>query len=181
MNYIILDIETQDKIDFSNQEESIRSLRLSIAVTYNSLTNNYSVYTEDEIPQLIDELTLADEIIGVNLLAFDYPVLAKYDENVDFEGFNTIDILDELKQHLDFRVPLSNMALATLGEDKSGDGLEAISLFHNGELMELIEYCKQDVILTRKLYEYGKAKGFIKYRDNKLGVQKVTVNWNHDE
>ncbi len=181
MNCIILDIETQDKIDFSNQEESIRNLSVSIAVTYNSLTKKYSVYTEDEIPQLIDELSLADVIIGVNLLAFDYPVLEKYDKNVDFEGFNTIDILDMLKQYLGFRVSLSNMASATLGEDKSGDGLEAISLFRNGELMELVEYCKQDVILTRKIYEYGKAKGFIKYCDNKLGVQKADVNWNQNE
>jgi len=177
MNYVVLDIETQDKFDFSNVVESISNLNISVAVTYHSLTDNYTVYTEDDIYLLIDELSLTDLVVGVNLFDFDYQVLKKYDDNIDFDELNTLDILYELYQRLGFRVSLSNMASATLGEEKSGSGLEAISLYHSGDFMELVDYCKQDVILTRKLYEYGKAKGYIKYRDKKHGIQKVNVNW----
>jgi len=180
MNYVVLDIETQDKIDFSNTNESIANLNVSIAVTYNSLTNKYSVYTNEDIYLLVDELLTTDLVIGINLLSFDYPVLEKYDENIDFGELNTLDILDELHQKLGFRVSLSKMASATLDDDKIGSGLEAVNFYKNGEFMELVDYCKQDVILTRKIYEFGKAKGYIKYQDNKRGIQKVNVDWDHE-
>lgn len=93
-------------------------------------------------------------------------------------AFYNTNVEKKLAHLLDLARPDYNLFYSL--DDKSGSGLEAVNFFKNGEFMELVEYCKQDVILTRKLYEFGKAKGYIKYQDNKRGIQKVNVDWDHE-
>jgi len=52
-----------------------------------------------------------------------------------------------------------------------------VEWFRNGELDKVAEYCKADVDITRRVYEFGRENGFIKYY-SKLGSKlKVAVNW----
>jgi DEAD/DEAH box helicase domain-containing protein len=63
------------------------------------------------------------------------------------------------------RLKLDTVAQATLGKNKSGNGLEAIEWWRNGEIDKLIYYCKEDVMITRQLYDYALANGKLKYKD----------------
>jgi len=52
-----------------------------------------------------------------------------------------------------------------------------VKWFRNGELDKVAEYCKADVDITRRVYEFGRDNGYVHYF-SKLGNKlKVAVNW----
>ncbi|MFQ6102640.1 MAG: DEAD/DEAH box helicase, partial [Anaerolineae bacterium] len=65
----------------------------------------------------------------------------------------------------------------TLGTAKTADGLQAIRWFRQGRIDKVLEYCQQDVEVTRQLYEFGRANGYVQYRDNRWRIRKVPVHW----
>ncbi len=86
----------------------------------------------------------------------------------------TVDMLDHIYKRLGFRVSLDNLAGATLGTAKSADGLQAVRWYKEGRIQEILDYCQQDVEVTRQLYEYGKQHKHLKYRDRELPDQDGT-------
>lgn len=72
---------------------------------------------------------------------------------------------------------MDSIAKATLGTTKIADGLKSVEWFKSGELDKVAEYCKADVDITRRVYEFGRENGFVYYY-SKLGSKlKVQVNW----
>ena len=72
---------------------------------------------------------------------------------------------------------LDSIAKASLGATKTADGLQSVEWFKNGALDKVAEYCKADVDITRRVYEFGRDNGFVHYY-SKLGSKlKVAVNW----
>jgi DEAD/DEAH box helicase domain-containing protein len=44
--------------------------------------------------------------------------------------------------------------------------------------LDLLEhYCRKDVELTRRLYELGRERGYLLYRDHAERVVQVPVKW----
>jgi DEAD/DEAH box helicase domain-containing protein len=85
--------------------------------------------------------------------------------------------MEHLADRLGFRIGLDNVAGATLGKGKSGSGLDALRWFKEGR-MDLIEtYCRDDVEVTRRVYEYGKANRHVKFRERNGEVRTVPVSW----
>ena len=74
-------------------------------------------------------------------------------------------MLEEIKKVLGFRLKLNDLAKATLGLAKSGNGLEAVDWFKKGEWEKIEKYCLDDVKITRNLYEYGKNNKQLFYPD----------------
>lgn len=150
-------------------------LRVSIAVLFDELLNEYFVYNESEAPQLVDHLFAADLVIGYNILGFDYAVLQPYSQK-DLKKLPTLDLMQGLAKTLGFRVKLDSVANATLNSRKSGHGLQAIEWFKNGELEKLIQYCRDDVRLTYELFKYGVQNGYVCI-DSRGQRQRVPVDW----
>jgi DEAD/DEAH box helicase domain-containing protein len=72
---------------------------------------------------------------------------------------------------------LDTLARATLGTTKTAGGVQSVEWFRKGELEKVAEYCKADVDITRRIYEFGRDNGFVHYY-SKLGSKlKVAVNW----
>jgi DEAD/DEAH box helicase domain-containing protein len=135
------------------------------------------VYWEKDIPALIAELKSADRIVGFNIISFDYEVLRPYAPNENLRSIRTTDMLQDIYRTLNFRLSLDTIAKATLGINKTADGLKSVEWFRNGELDKVAEYCKADVDITRRVYEFGRDNGFVHYY-SKLGSKlKVAVNW----
>jgi len=45
-------------------------------------------------------------------------------------------------------------------------------------LQVLFFYCKQDVKVTKELYEFGREKGYVQFRDKRSHrLRKVSVRW----
>jgi DEAD/DEAH box helicase domain-containing protein len=175
-NIVVFDLETQYAADEVGGWHNIRDMRLAVAVTYNAGMDVYRDYAEQEVDQLIATLRGADLVVGYNVLRFDYEVLRAYTDD-PLSDLPTVDMLQDLYRTLGWRPKLDDVAAATLGECKSADGLQAVRWFRQGQLDKVIAYCRRDVEVTWKTYQFGRHNGYVQYRDRKWRVHKVPVQW----
>ena len=173
---IVFDLETQLTADEVGGWNHIRDMRLSVGVTYSVAEKLYRSYTEKEVDRLIGDLRAADLVVGYNVLRFDYEVLRAY-TNDPLLDLPTVDMLRDLHRTLGWRPKLENVASATLGETKIGDGLQAARWFRAGELLKVIDYCKHDVEITWRVYEFGKHNDYVQVRDRRWRTHRVPVRW----
>lgn len=176
MNIAFFDVETQRSFDEVGGRHNIRKLGLSAAVVYFTADGVFHHYTEGDVAQLIADLKAADLVVGFNVLGFDYEVLRAYTDE-PLNDIPTVDMLDHIYKRLGFRISLDNLAGATLGTAKSADGLQAVRWYKQGRIQEILDYCQQDVEVTRQLYEYGRRHKHVKYRDRNYQVKMVPANW----
>ena len=176
MNTVFFDLETQRSFDEVGGRHNIRKLGLSVAVTYSTADGAFHHYTEEDVADLIADLQAVDLVVGFNVLSFDYEVLRAYTDD-PLDDIETVDMLDHIHKRLGFRVSLDNLASTTLGTSKSADGLQAVRWYKQGRMQEILEYCQQDVEVTRKLYEYGKQYKHVKFRDRNYREKIVSVSW----
>lgn len=170
-NEVVLDIETSNSFaDVGKYDPSL--LKVSLVGLYLYRTDEYLSFLEPDLPKLWRLLESADRIIGYNLFGFDYQVLNTYYPG-DLSKFPTLDVMKDIEKQIGFRVKLDDVAHASLGTGKSGNGLQAIEFFRKGEIQKLRDYCLQDVKVTKEVYEYGLKNGIVKYKD-RMG-QDVSV------
>jgi DEAD/DEAH box helicase domain-containing protein len=128
------------------------------------------------VDELITELQRADLIVGFNNLRFDYEVLHGY-TTLDLRQLPTLDMLVALQNTLQHRLSLDSIATATLGVEKTAEGLQAIHWFKEGKLLEIAEYCCYDVKITKLVHEYGVQNRQLHYQ-NRFGKKlTVSVSW----
>ena len=121
-------------------------------------------FFEDQLSELFSLLEKADLIIGFNHELFDLPALSPYYTG-DLASLPTLDLLIKIKDSLGHRVSLDSVAKETLGVGKSANGLDAIKYYQNQQFDKLRDYCLQDVVVTRDLYDYGFKNGRVKFRN----------------
>lgn len=176
MNIVYFDLESQ-KLFAEVGGRDPGKLLLACGVTWSTARNDFAVYWEKDAPALVAELKAADRVIGFNIVSFDYEVLKPYAPNENFRAFRSTDMLQDIFRALGFRLSLDSIAKATLGATKTADGVKSVEWFRNGELDKVAEYCKADVDITRRVYEFGRDNGYVHYY-SKLGSKlKVAVNW----
>ncbi len=176
MNLVYFDLETQKTFDEIGGRDPGKLL-LACGVTWSTARGDFAVYWENDAAALIAELKAADRVIGFNTLNFDYEVLKPYAPGENFRALRSTDMLQDLFRTLGFRLSLESIAKATLGISKTADGLQSVEWFRQGELDKVAEYCKADVDITRRVYEFGRQNGYVHYY-SKLGSKlKVAVNW----
>jgi DEAD/DEAH box helicase domain-containing protein len=173
---LIFDLETQYLADEVGGWSHIRDMRLSAGVTYDVLADTYRSYTEPEVQQLIADLKAADLVVGYNVRRFDYEVLHGYTKE-RLDQLPTVDMLVDLHRALGWRPSLDAVAAATLGETKSADGLQAVRWFREGELQRVIDYCRRDVEVTWRVYDFGQRNGYVQYRDRRWRTHQIPVHW----
>src|SRR3989338_1175999 len=163
MRKIVFDLETKNIFaDVGGNDPTL--LDMSLVGVYDSETNSYSSYLQEELPRLWPILERADLVIGYNSDHFDIPLLNKYYSG-DLTKIPSLDLLAEIKKVLGHRVRLDSVAEATLGVKKSGHGLQAVTWWRAGEIEKIRAYCLDDVKITKELYEYALVHGFLKYKD----------------
>ena len=176
MNIVYFDLESQKLFEEVGGREASKLL-LACGVTWSTERNDFAVYWEKDAAALVAELKSADRVIGFNIISFDYEVLKPYAPNENFRAFRSTDMLQDIFRTLGFRLSLDTIAKASLGATKTADGIQSVQWFKNGELDKVAEYCKADVEITRRVYEFGRDHGYVHYY-SKLGSKlKVAVNW----
>ena len=169
---VVFDLETKYTFrEFSDQKK----LGITVAAIYDYAQEKNQVFTEKEINGLFPILENASYIVGFNINNFDLPVLSAYYPG-NTRRFATFDILDDIKNKIGRRLALNDVLGATLGKKKTGHGLNAINLYREGKIKELSQYCLDDVLLTKELFEYGAKKGEINYLTEK-GKAVIKVKW----
>ncbi|HSQ39529.1 MAG TPA: ribonuclease H-like domain-containing protein [Anaerolineales bacterium] len=176
MNVVYFYLESQKLFEEVGGRDPGKLL-LACGVTWSTVRDDFAVYWEKDAAALIAELKAADRVIGFNIISFDYEVLKPYAPNENFRAFRSTDMLQDIFRALGFRLSLDTIAKATLGATKTADGVKSVEWFRNGELDKVAEYCKADVDITRRVYEFGRDNGYVHYY-SKLGSKlKVAVNW----
>jgi len=177
---VYFDLETQKTAQDVGGWHNTHLMRVSVAVLFDSLEDRFMVYEEDEIDDLMKYLDKADLIIGFNIKKFDYSVLGAY-TNRDLAKLPTFDILEDIFKRLGFRLGLDHLAKETLGRGKTAHGLQAVEWFRQKEMKKLTEYCRQDVIVTRDLFQYGLKNGHLIYKEKRSGTRlRLLVDWKLD-
>ncbi len=176
VRYGVFDIETRRSADEVGGWANAAKMGVSCAVLYDSAVDDYIVFLEDQVADLIDRLKSFDLVIGFNVLKFDYKVLSGY-STFPFKTLPTLDLLHEVKKAAGYRRSLDHIAVHTLGVPKSGNGLQAIEWWRAGRMEELTAYCRKDVEITKELYLYGKMKGYVLLEHEAGSVIRVPASW----
>jgi len=176
IHYGVFDLETQKSAADVGGWHRAHLMKISCAVLFDSRTGQYADYAENQIPRFLERLQAFDLVIGFNIKRFDYQVLKGYTD-FDFMKLNTLDILEEVKKHLGFRLSLNHLAKATLDARKTADGLQALRWWQQGKMLEIIAYCRQDVKITADLYRFGREKGYLLFMDRNDQKVRIPVEW----
>ncbi len=175
-NIVYFDLETQKSAEEVGGWDKISRMRMSVGVTFSTARGDYCIYGERHVNDLLTDLQRADLVVGFNILRFDYEVLHGYTA-FDLRQLPTLDMLADLADKLQHRLSLDAIATATLGVEKTAEGMQAIRWFKEGQLLKIAEYCCYDVKLTKLVHEYGLKHRQLHYR-NRFGKKfTVPVNW----
>ena len=167
---LYFDLETQKSADDVGGWGNIHEMKLAVGVVWDSCEQEYFSYLEGAASQLVTKLRTADLVVGFNVKKFDYGVLQPY-ADFDLDEITTFDMLIDVNKKLGHRLSLNHLAENTLNAEKSADGLVSLQWYKEGKIDKIIEYCKQDVEITRDLFLYGESHGYVKY-STRSGVAK---------
>jgi len=170
MRKVILDIETKNTFDEVGAYDPAK-LDLALLVIYDYGTGTYRSFMESDLLKLWKVLENTDQIIGFNSDHFDIPLLNKYYPG-DLRKIKSIDLMRSVVNSFGRRLPLDAIAAGTLGKQKSGHGLQAITWWRQGEIEKIRKYCEDDVRITKEIYEYALNNKSLKY---KIGVDYGTI------
>ena len=137
-------------------------------------------FREEEFPEMFKIFESADRIVGFNSIDFDMAALKPYYIG-DLLKLPNFDILQEVEKKVGHRVKLDAIAKETLGIQKGGNGLDAITYFHEGNWSKLTKYCLEDVIITRDLYLHGLKTGELKFKNKWNELVNVAVEFKYLE
>lgn len=184
MDFCVFDIEISKTLSQVARELSLKSegeafnfphkCGFAVGIVYSSKTKEYLVFNSAK--EMANFLLRFDGLlVSYNGKRFDVPCLLN---DCDVDTFLAIqqkphlDILAEFYKSVKgrFRVGLNNIAENTLKKSKTGKGEDAPLLFQQNRWDELVEYCKNDVVLTKEIFEFGCQVGYISYFDKEAGV-----------
>lgn len=178
-HFLVIDVETQKLVQEVGGWDHVDKLGISVACAYDSRTDEFLAFRENELKKLID---LCEErlVVGYNIRGFDLPVMVPYGLNP--KNLDVFDIMYDLEALTRQRfLKLEAVARGTLGAGKSADGLLAVEWWKAGEVQKIIDYCTQDVKVTRDIFQFGRQNGFVKIQrsaENEEKTVQVPVNWN---
>lgn len=179
-HFLVIDVETQRLVQEVGGWDHVEKLGISIACAYDSKTDQFLSFRENELKQLI-ELCEERLVVGYNIRGFDLPVMVPY--GLDPKKLDVFDIMYDLEALTRQRfLKLEAVARGTLGTGKSADGLMAVEWWKAGQIQKIIDYCIQDVKVTRDVFQYGRQNGFVRIQRSAEAadakVTQVPVQWN---
>ncbi|MFP4212982.1 MAG: DEAD/DEAH box helicase [Desulfohalobiaceae bacterium] len=172
----VLDLETQRSAQEVGGWKKAHKMGISCAVLWDSKQGKCFYYLEAQVPELVQHLQSLPLVVGFNLLRFDYQVLSGYNPD-RLQQLPTLDLLQEVYTRLGFRLSLQHLARTTLGVEKSADGLQALTWWQQGELQKIMDYCRQDVLITKDIYEFGRSQGYVLYQNKAGSLVRLPVQW----
>lgn len=177
MRKIVFDIETRNIFSDVGKADP-EKLDIAIVGIYDSETDSYSSYLQEELKNLWPILERADMLIGFYSEHFDLPLLDKYYPG-DLTKIKQLDILKEIRKQYGRGMKLDQLAEGTLGKKKSGIGTEATRWWKEGKVDRVREYCLDDVRITKDIYDYAVAHQKLVFKEGKLlkEIKLDTSEW----
>jgi DEAD/DEAH box helicase domain-containing protein len=82
----------------------------------------------------------------------------------------SFDLLADLQRRLGFRIKLDDLARETLGNQKTGNGLDIVQWWREGRKEEVCKYCENDVQLLVDLMEFARKNKYVIVKSRHLPV-----------
>ncbi len=184
MNVMFFDLETQhlfQELGMYSYDRDPTKLKLAVAGILTG--GGHLFFREDEVNGLFKTLSRADEIVGHNLLRFDYLVLKPYFDFDILESLRakTLDIMHELDKKTGCWIRLDDLGRLNLGITKTVDSLKIPKMWRDGKHDEVQAYLLNDLKMLERIFNYGKKFGKLKYEYREYGVsiglREVSVEW----
>jgi DEAD/DEAH box helicase domain-containing protein len=175
-NVLVFDLETQRSAEDVGGWGFASKMGMALAVVYDVTHGAYRTYYEADVDRLLLDLALADRVVGFNIDRFDLAVLSGYTDR-DLGRIRTLDLLAEIHRSVGFRVSLNHLSEVNLGESKAGDGLQSLKWWKEGRIDLIEHYCRKDVEVTLRLWELGRAQGFLLHRDKAGRTLRIPAVW----
>ncbi|SHO45329.1 DEAD/DEAH box helicase [Desulfopila aestuarii] len=173
--YGVFDLETIRSADEVGGWNRAEKMGISVAVVYDSALDGCVTYLEHEISGLIQHLQKLELIIGFNNKRFDNQVLSGY-TNINLNKLPTLDLLEQVSDHLGYRLSLDRLAEHTLGEKKTADGLQALAWYKEGRIDLIQKYCRKDVEITRDILHFALENGYLLFQNKAGKVVRLPLN-----
>src|SRR3989338_10740091 len=125
---LVLDLETKKSFEEVGGHHNSANLGVSLVGVYSYDQNKFRAFREEEFKELGEWLKSASLIIGFNSKSFDFTALQPY-FRFKLAKLPHLDILEEIKHALGFRLKLDSVAQSTLEIGRSGSGLDALRYF----------------------------------------------------
>jgi len=176
-NYIVFDIETYTKFE----KGVYKKPEFALCVLWDNIDEEFYTIWEDEINLLPTYFSQCDYTIGYNSKSYDMSILKAtnvfpLNELEALKKYN-FDIYQYLRK-LKVRASLPDVSIATLNMGKLKTQYPPPDLYIMGAHDTLEDYCKQDVILTRDIFEHGLNYNFLRYKDRKTGyINDISVDF----
>ena len=184
---IVFDCEIKKRIeDCSKGWQSHDEMGVSVLVLFDYQTMRYRIFDDKNILEALMLLNTTDLCVGFNTVGFDWKLLRATYEMPDVRASRDYDILREIWLSLGLNpdvfnprthggYKLDDVAYDTIGLRKSGDGALAPVLYQEGRIMELVDYCVQDVKIEKELFEFTQNYGYVFRGGNKIRVPQITI------
>lgn len=159
MRFVVFDVESKDTVDFSCPERA----GYSVVCAYSNV-EGLSFYDEKNIERLGALLLRHDLLVGFGIDGYDIPVLSALSPHCKeaFAQVRTWDINTAIQQVKGHRCRLDDVARATVGRGKNGNGADAPRLWKEGKVAELYTYVTNDVRLETDLFQFVVRHGHVK-------------------
>jgi len=171
---VLFDLETIRSAAEVGGWGNCHRMGISMGVVYHLEEERFEIFPEERVEDLDRVLRAAGLVVGFNSRRFDYRVLAGYTGEDYARSLPTLDLLDEVRRRLGFRIGLDHLARETLGTAKSGDGLQCLEWVREGRLDLVETYCRKDVEILQDLFLHGRREGCVYYRD-KSGDRRLRL------
>ena len=192
MDHVVVDVEIQNCVeDTPGGWDATDKLGVAVACLWEYQTQRMRVYGPDDVEALRERLLRADRISGYNIWNFDFPVIwgiSKPDWLGDYD-LNTTGVKGALRPKCNDLLrriwfaqgfnpdvwnnrmggsKLDDIAGATIGARKIGNGADAPKWFQAGQIQRVVNYCADDVAIERDLTDFVDRYGYVIHNGKQL-------------
>jgi hypothetical protein len=149
-----------DGIEYCAGWHDHANMGVSVIGAYDYGADRYRIFLKDNFAEFVALAAASRPLIGFNSLSFDDRLCAAcgitttptdYDLLVEMWGAAGLGATFNYPTHAGFG--LDATAKENLGNGKTGDGARAAILWQRGEFGKVIDYCLEDVRLTKRLID----------------------------
>ena len=163
-----------DDIEYCDGWRDFEGMGISVICAYDYAEERHRVFCRDNFDAFQQLIDCTDIVIGFNSLAFDNPLCRANGINIPDE--KSYDLLVEVWKAAglapEFEYPshigygLDACAEVNFGIRKSGNGAMAPVCWQRGQIGEVIDYCLNDIRLTKALIDVAiEEGGFLNPKD----------------
>ena len=180
LHIVYFDTETQRLAEETELGfEDPPAMGLSLMCSWDSASRQYRTFMEHNIIDFGRIIEKADLVIGHNIKRFDLlhiqPFFEEHEDDIDSEKLEinllelpAFDMMERVietygKGDPEKRLSLDNLAKNTLGIRKLASGEAAVGFWKRAEMMRLEMYCRQDVKITKEVFEFACKEKFLRF------------------